>query len=497
MIDEELYQQAADELNSDRRKAHLWARACALASEDHDEARFLYTNLRVEEMLAERESKAKTSSAAPIESVSIPPLTLEPLDLDTDMLSSAVADNQSDPIESTRLGISSSDSKTSLDASELFDRGDPAQAQRPASERNRITLEGNSKEELDLDPSHLEQMNDAETTAISAIDGAPLNTRIEEALFNEIDDEHDFTIPEADTNETVSTDVSDDAGNNPGFAGNDVDFAEFEPIAEPAIETSTRQDAVDELISDLSKQAKASESSWRENTDEETLPSPLHDTSKLPPAPDHSTNAFTEDLERQVEELTEHNNAIDMPVDTGIEKAVALPSPGQILLETDGHYDAGHYEFGEPVEVDTTTDLMDAGGSRLYSVYKHFEKHLQVVKQGLCWPALFVTLPWLLYRRLFGTAATYALLWLVTLSGLVVGGLAWLDAGDQATTALKLTTLAFALISVVGLLFIPFLYGNAWRARKLEKRGYELATEVYAPNATIARTHAQQRLGRA
>lgn len=56
MIDEELYQQAADELNSDRRRPHIWARACALASDDHDEARYLYTNLRVEELLAEREA---------------------------------------------------------------------------------------------------------------------------------------------------------------------------------------------------------------------------------------------------------------------------------------------------------------------------------------------------------------------------------------------------------------------------------------------------------
>jgi hypothetical protein len=223
----------------------------------------------------------------------------------------------------------------------------------------------------------------------------------------------------------------------------------------------------------------------------------LHDTSNLPLAPVRSTNALTEDLERQVEEFTERHNAIDMPVEASIEKALPEPSPGQGSLEAGGDYDTGHYEFGEPVEVDAATGLMDAGGSRLYSVYKHFEKQIQVVKQGLCWPALFVTLPWLLYRRLFGTAVVYTLLWLVTLTGLIVAGLAWLDAGNQATTALKLTTLAFALLSVIGLLFIPFLYGNVWRARKLEKRGYELVTEIYARNATAARTHAQQRLGRA
>jgi len=54
MIDEELYQFATDELNSDRRDSELWNRACALARDDHDEARFLYTNLRVEELLEQK-----------------------------------------------------------------------------------------------------------------------------------------------------------------------------------------------------------------------------------------------------------------------------------------------------------------------------------------------------------------------------------------------------------------------------------------------------------
>ena len=56
MIDEELYQFATDELNSDRRDTELWNRACALARDDHDEARFLYTNLRVEELLEQKAS---------------------------------------------------------------------------------------------------------------------------------------------------------------------------------------------------------------------------------------------------------------------------------------------------------------------------------------------------------------------------------------------------------------------------------------------------------
>ena len=53
MQEEELYKLATDELNSRNRKADLWARACALATDDVDEARYLYTNLRVEELAIE------------------------------------------------------------------------------------------------------------------------------------------------------------------------------------------------------------------------------------------------------------------------------------------------------------------------------------------------------------------------------------------------------------------------------------------------------------
>ncbi|MEE9321547.1 MAG: hypothetical protein V3U76_13960 [Granulosicoccus sp.] len=491
MINEELYQQAAEELNSNRRKAHIWARACALASDDHDEARYLYTNLRVEEMLAEHDNGPSTPPLASAESVSIPPLALEPLDLDEDMLSSDATDDNNNLIASTRLGISSSDSGTSLHASELFDREDPEQVQRPSSERNRITLENEWTEDLDLDPSLLEQMNDSEETVISSIDGAPIKAQSEELKFHEIDNEFDLTIPDETAAEIIIPVALDEEKNS------NIDFAEFEAIAEPETNSESRQSAVEELIDGLSKQASVGESSWGETNSKDTVPDLLPDASELPPAPDHSTSAFTEDLERQVEEFTEHHSAIDMPAAAGIAGAAALPSPDHGFVEPDGVNNTGQYEFGEPVEDNDATDLMDAGGSRLYGVYEHFDNPVQLVKQGLCWPALFVSLPWLLYRQLFGTAVAYTLLWLTALSGLIVTGLAWLDAGDQASITVKLVTLAFALLSVIGLLFIPFLYGNAWRARKLEKRGYELVAEVYAPNVTIARTHVQQRLGRA
>ncbi len=88
MIDEDLYQQATDELNSDKRRPHIWARACALASDDHDEARYLYTNLRVEELIAERETSGLSPSADDSQATDDQhdaTLALEPLNLDEDI----------------------------------------------------------------------------------------------------------------------------------------------------------------------------------------------------------------------------------------------------------------------------------------------------------------------------------------------------------------------------------------------------------------------------
>ncbi len=97
MIDEELYKRATEELDSDARKPDIWARACALASDDHDEARFLYTNLRVEEML-NKDGKQRTFSASrhPRGDLS-----------DADKLESLdLPDSIDEVVESTRTGIS-------------------------------------------------------------------------------------------------------------------------------------------------------------------------------------------------------------------------------------------------------------------------------------------------------------------------------------------------------------------------------------------------------
>lgn len=107
-----------------------------------------------------------------------------------------------------------------------------------------------------------------------------------------------------------------------------------------------------------------------------------------------------------------------------------------------------------------------------YTVLKR-DSQMQAVKNGGSWSALFLTLPFLIYRHLFGTAVVYTLMWLILLTGLLVSGLAWLDAGPTASMIVKASTFGFSLLSIIGLLYLPFRYANQWREQKLEQRGFE------------------------
>ena len=76
------------------------------------------------------------------------------------------------------------------------------------------------------------------------------------------------------------------------------------------------------------------------------------------------------------------------------------------------------------------------------------------VKDGVCWPALFVPILWILWRRLWLTLVWY-IVWLLAL--------AWVDrlAGEGAATVLAL----------LGALFFAF-EANDIRRRSLRRRGW-------------------------
>lgn len=446
MIDEELYELAAAELNSDKRNARLWARACALASDDHDEARFLYTNLRVEELLAARNAPAPqaltdsaytsdidASSSADLsaneatgspadEGLSADPfddLRLEPLE----------AGENTTEVASARAGIDSP-SADALSAEDLqnFANDD---ASRPESVHGDTHLELPDVE-IDLDPASVMQMNDAETGSVSAIDGQPAPLPADE-------------VNTAETDTTQANDEPHKPLNEPGWLDEDV------RVEREATDFATRKASVE-------------------------------------------TEALAQDLERQASEMSGAEAGAVVPAadttsasDDGMDVTAAAVGAAAVVAGT-AATDASDIPAAEPVAqsddgvTDADLEALNTGGSNSFLIYRRNDGNMRAVKLGVSWPALFFTFPWLMSRGLIGTALIYALLWAVLLAALLWTGFAWLDAGALATLPLKLWTLGFAALAVIGLLYIPFRYGNTWHARKLERRGFEYQLSVSADN---------------
>lgn len=537
MIDEELYQLAADELNSDRRKSDIWARACALASDDHDEARYLYTNLRVEEMLAEREAgndpvaaaaalnpdtdDASHATAAVIDhSEALNPqayegLTLEPIDL-SHLADETVENNESEiRISSMRPGMDASTNTDKLTDDDL----DEAVEEKAVADVNDIADDVLSADEIDgianvdgqdqvssvpgssnldmdaatdIDLNALElglndTVNDKSTLSFDDADLASLGIGVEkspepeapritslDALFDEVDDRaesHEGDIVDADIVESESSSS----------------LVPREHQVTIAPETNGSRDA--EFTREMERQAEdlpGAENDVVAYTSklESELPDMLQDEN---PAADFDDSAH--DLSSVPDEVLAGTGAVA----AGAGAIVAASAVAREKVKADyadkndfrDDIDNEYPDRSDDDEYRDPIDLTDTGSGSRYAIYEKDDK-TKAIRMGVSWTALFFTLPWLLYRRLFGTAILYTVLWLVLVTGLVVTGLSWLDAGADASNAQRLLTIGFGLLSVIGLLYMPFRYGNTWRATKLEKRGYDLAAWVRAKSSRKA-----------
>jgi hypothetical protein len=81
---------------------------------------------------------------------------------------------------------------------------------------------------------------------------------------------------------------------------------------------------------------------------------------------------------------------------------------------------------------------------------------------------------------MLGTAIVYALMAAILIGGFIVSFLAWHDAGSSVTPFVQACTIAFGLLCFIGLIYLPFRYGNLWRGAKLENRGFEMLARVKA-----------------
>ena len=452
MIDEELYQLATDELNSDKRDAKIWARACALASDDHDEARFLYTNLRVEELIAGREESGNqqhtggqpvfddtdvgaTLSLDPIEVVDFSGTKTESPELTTAEYDSfdlgEMEDDQSTPSGvSLRSGVDSrpSGSLTDLDVSTVAD----STMDRPISEPGAVQRLDDTDISLDLDPMEVERMNKAEVDDLSAFDGLPRKR-----------------------------------SQAPGVSGSQALGADEEL----------------KWLDDKIRSEKNAIYLQKQHAQQQA-------------------NALTQELERQAHQLPKQHSDIISDIDAAATQEVSANVDSEQPAMTDSKaivgaaatisHDYSDSEEFDPDQLpiaDEELYCLDAGGSTQFQVYSRADGLTKAVKDGVSWPALFFTLPWLLSRKLFGTAIVYLLLWLLIIAGLVSSGFTWMDAGETASTSIKAWTWGFGSFALIALAWVPFRYGNHWLRNKLERRGFEFKNMVLANNRKDAITH--------
>jgi hypothetical protein len=439
MIDEELYQQAADELNSDRRRAHIWARACALSKDDHDEARYLYTNLRVEELIAERES----GSPAADDTNSLDFNATVAMDSATDISSKRVL-----PLDDTT--DFDADSRLSIDGMSPLS-GDP---------------------ELSLEDDPLLQN--------IASSSAPLSP-----MEREYYEKHPEQLKELE--EGSFTNSFDDGEKDLDVFLNGIDNSNY-----------TFDDESDALTGDFTN-ATSAQSVLVDDEMDWLNDDPVNDTQNhlqrlAPQVPVHDeTDRFTQDLLRQVDDLPGQYSDVVASEDP-LEESNWQPSPraNEAAVGTAAAIGAARYgQVSEENQKRRSTnpadwsrlpiDLTDGKSGAEYTIFRR-DQQVQAVKTGVSWPALFFTIPYLIYRQMFGTAIVYTLMSLIVAAGLIFMGLNWIDAGDSASDLTKLATLGFGLLAVIGILYIPFRHGNHWRSEKLQRRGFELVARVKAGN---------------
>lgn len=446
MIDEDLYKIATDELNSDARKPDVWARACALANDDHDEARFLYTNLRVEDMLSDTDRKHTLPSGDPGQnSRQAHPDPTDTLELEQPELKDAdpmqslelsLDDDLPSPVASTRSGIDTKHSPLPTGELDGFDIGnlDAATSASGSEIVSDKVVEFDDETMAELSALSLENASD--NNALSGITGEAINDQIVNP--DPVVDHLPARSVTPNNNDIVS-DVYDSSA------------AQSRPqILSPEDQRKA------ELSREFERQAQS-----------------MHD--------DEHEALEESDSFRSVEE---HDRTAEVTDADAAYASRALEAPNKTATSAKPAVRSDYAEPSNMLDDDNTWEFnseLDTGAGRSFMILSR-QDAIKAIKFGVSWPALFFTFPWLISKALFGTALIYGCLWIVSLGGLFFSANSWLNAGADASTNIKLWTGAFALLAIIGLLYIPFRYGNRWVADKLQNRGFEYQALVSASN---------------
>lgn len=457
MIDEELYQRAADELNSDRRDPKLWAKACALASDDHDEARFLYTNLRVEQLL---DKTKRQRSAAP---------SHDTFEAAIDAIDSPADSRKEQPAPEDRVELDPAAAPTIDDM--------PA----PVSVRTPTSLELEPESDFDLEP--IKEPDSLDSTIVEPFDVETTQRPEKQADFlaEANSDSPSAAPPEFLAEHTVGQDsplTADGLTAEPehvepeqalgGRPGQNQAADEFSWLEDPVVSTDT-DNAID------SQALTAATAIEREPID--AIVEGSHAATQT--ATQTTAARSYADAQRLAKDtdslLDDHSDRTKSPA-SAIRDDYADAHTLDDLLDQ---------ETQATDSQEITKSLKDGRGPK-WIIYESHIGSLKAIKRGVSWGALWLTMPWLVVRGLIGTAISYGLVWIACLSGVVITGLAWIDAGPEASLELKATCAAFAFIAVIALVIVPFVRGNRWRERRLIRKGYTKLAKVRARSADEA-----------
>jgi len=465
MIDEDLYKIATDELNSGARKPDVWARACALASDDHDEARFLYTNLRVEEMLnkdgkqrtfstSEQHRSASATNAAPLDTVEME----QAVSFGSELIDSDESDSE---LDSTVAQIDSS--RTGSDSLKVADLNDTENGTGSGTEVDELdsfdVVETNSTtgaSGTDFVSDKVVELDDETKAELAALSNDSSNdsnavTRIAEKVNGKSENVGQVNASQVNESSVDSTEVVANV-----FRGS---AASREQIVPKDKITANTVVAKPTTVDELNYQSPATNVNVSKIENEAVSISEDHDatanTAYADSAGTESANAANDDAASERQEMSTNTAPRAINVDQ------------RRLVDEENSAD--------------TTLALDTGVGRSFMV---FNRHgdVRAVKHGVSWPAMLFTFPWLLSKALFGTALVYGCLWLVSLGGLLASANRWFIAGADASINIKLWAGAFALLAIIGLLYIPFRYGNQWIAEKLQNRGFMFEGTVSAEN---------------
>lgn len=389
--EEELYRLATEELNGPERRKDLWKRAVALATDDHDEARYLYTNLRVEEMLAEREQQLGFNAAAS---------------------GRPILQGHDEPSSESTPEPLLSDVSPSHDALGLDDLSDELEQNRRDQQREQIEK---ARRYSELNQPSADQTLQLEKTPQQDVD-----------LTGGLDVTQATHLDKSAADITYAQILEEQPHDNESSADQTLNMTAAATGAESQFESD--MDDIDRTLDQLDM----------ENVEfghlRQAAPDAIEDDALL----DDNPEIDLDERANQTLDITRH---LDDTLD-----ATDIPLPG------------------DPPQV------LIGNGRKLYNIFSDSEGKLLAVKNGISWPAMFFTLPWLLLKKLWGTAIVYlALLALVVLGGIALA--LHIDATTQWTNSLRLITAAFVTLSVIGVVLLPLLLGNGWVRRKLERRG--------------------------